>query len=385
MLRGIDEIDGQGVYIRNLCDALLDLDRINQYVLFYRSAGQAGRYADRPNVVERVIRGPKLLWDQVAIPIAAARAGVDVLFHHKFSIPLFASCATVVQQRAAEYWKFRDWYGPVDRFYSTRAIPIYCRRATRVLTNSDTLADDLTRYAGVPRDKITTVLAAADARFAPVTDQAEIDRVRARYALPEQPFFLMVAKGYPSVGYTGKVFYPRKNVVGTLLAYDRVQRSTTDCPPLVVAGPGITDHPNFADIVEPIDTAAVSFPGFVDHADIPAVYSMARALIFPSYSESFGIPLVEAMACGCPVISSTTGACPEVVGDAGILVDPDDLGGLAAAIRSLVTDPGLAADLRSRGLRRAKDFSWERSARRLLQVLEETARTPASSSSSRSR
>jgi glycosyltransferase involved in cell wall biosynthesis len=110
---------------------------------------------------------------------------------------------------------------------------------------------------------------------------------------------------------------------------------------------------------------------------MPAVYSMARALVFPSRYESFGIPLVEAMACGCPLITSTTSACPEVAGDAALLVDPDDVEGLATALQRVAFDGRLAQDLRERGIRRAASFSWTRSAETLLAELEAAARPTA--------
>jgi glycosyltransferase involved in cell wall biosynthesis len=107
---------------------------------------------------------------------------------------------------------------------------------------------------------------------------------------------------------------------------------------------------------------------------MPALYSMARALVFPSRYESFGIPIVEAMACGCPVVTATTSACPEVAGGAAILVDPDDVDGLAHAMYRVSLDDALAEDLRRRGLRRSKEFSWSASARTLLEELEAAAR-----------
>jgi glycosyltransferase involved in cell wall biosynthesis len=117
----------------------------------------------------------------------------------------------------------------------------------------------------------------------------------------------------------------------------------------------------------------------VEFEDMPVLYSMARALVFPSRYESFGIPIVEAMACGCPVITATTSACPEVAGDAAILVDPDDVEGLATAMYRVSLDDALAEDLRRRGLRRAAGFSWADSARTLLGELEAAARmAPAS-------
>ena len=111
MLRAVDDVDGQGIYIRKLCEALFDADQHDEFIAFYSHPEQAGRYADRPNVREIVVPAPgKLLWDQVLVPWAARREGVDVLFHHKFSIPLVTSCPAVVQQRGTEYWSHPEFY-----------------------------------------------------------------------------------------------------------------------------------------------------------------------------------------------------------------------------------------------------------------------------------
>jgi glycosyltransferase involved in cell wall biosynthesis len=377
MLRAIDEHDGAGIYIRALLDALLDLDRDNEYVLFYSSANQAGRYAGRPGLREVVVRAPgKLLWDQVAVPLAAWRERVDVLFHHKFSIPAVAPCRTVVQQRGTEYWTFPEYYltpgDRLNRIYNTLTIPLFCRRAERVLTNSDSLAAELERLAGVPAAKMATVYAAADRRFRRVTDPDTLSLVRARYDLPDQPFFLMVVKGYARVENTEQALCPRKNVEGTLAAFARARVEEPRCPPMVILGAGVAERlpPDVLRARFGLAPDAVRIPGLIAHEDMPAVYSAAGALLFPSYYESFGIPLVEAMACGCPVITSNAPACPEVVGDAALVVDPNDVDGLTAAMLRLVREPGLADRLRGRGLDRAREFSWEDSARRLLAELE---------------
>ncbi len=377
MLRAMDEHDGAGIYIRALVDALLDLDRENQYVLFYASESQAGRYAGRPGVREVVVRAPgKLLWDQVAVPLAARRERVDVLFHHKFSIPAIAPCPTVVQQRGTEYWTFPEYYltpgDRINRLYNTLSIPFFCRRAERVLTNSDSLARELEHLAGVPAAKMSTVYAAADRRFERIVDPGTLSLVRGRYDLPDDPFFLMVVKGYARVENTEQALCPRKNVEGTLAAFARARAEEPRCPPMVILGAGVAERLPPTALRERfgLDPAAVRIPGLIAHEDMPAVYSMAGALLFPSYYESFGIPLVEAMACGCPVITSSAPACPEVVGDAALVVDPDDVDGLAGAMLRLVREPGLAERLRRLGLDRARDFSWEDSARRLLAELE---------------
>jgi glycosyltransferase involved in cell wall biosynthesis len=377
MLRAVGEYDGAGVYIRKLMDALLELDRRNEYVLFYASQDQLGTYAGRPNVLEVVVRAPgRLAWDQVAVPQAARRAGLDVLFHHKFSIPLLAPCPTVVQQRGTEYWTFpeyyREWGDRVNAAYNRWTIPLFCRRAARVLTNSDSLASELEQLLGIPRSKMATVYAAADERFRPVTDPTIHERLCQRYGLPDQPFFLMVVKGYARIEGAGQALCPRKNVEGTLLALARARQEDARTPPMVILGAGVKDRlgPDVLRERFGLSPDAVVIPGLIDHGDMPAVYSMARALVFPSYYESFGIPLVEAMACGCPVITSTAPACPEVVDAAALLVDPDDVPGLTAAMLRLVREPELAADLRRRGLARAGQFSWHESARRLLAELE---------------
>jgi glycosyltransferase involved in cell wall biosynthesis len=138
----------------------------------------------------------------------------------------------------------------------------------------------------------------------------------------------------------------------------------------VILGAGVASRLTPEVLSRYVEPAAVKIPGLIDHADMPAVYNIAGALIFPSYYESFGIPLVEAMACGCPVITSTAPACPEVVGEAALLVDPDDVEGLSRAMTRLLREAGLSEDLRSRGLTRARYFSWDASARRLLAELE---------------
>jgi glycosyltransferase involved in cell wall biosynthesis len=384
MLRAIDDVDGQGIYIRKLCDALFDLDTRNEYVAFYSDERQAGRYANRANVREIVVRGRgKLLWDQLSVPLAARRERVDVLFHHKFSIPLLSPSPAVVQQRGTEYWSHPEFYvglaGRLDRIYNRVMIPLYCRRAVRVLTNSDTLGEELIRYIGVPRTKLRTVYASADESFHPVTDATTLNNVRVKYSLPAMPFLLMVVKGHQVMGQaSGKALTPRKNVAVALEAYGRMRRYAAEMalptvPPLVILGLGIAERLTAEMIREHADPSTVHTPGFVSFDDMPAVYTMARALIFPSRYESFGIPIVEAMACGCPVVTATTSACPEIAGDAALLVDPDDVTGLATAMQRISFDDELAEELRQKGFRRAASFSWARSAHTLLEELRRAA------------
>jgi glycosyltransferase involved in cell wall biosynthesis len=291
----------------------------------------------------------------------------------------------VVQQRGTEYWSHPEfyvgWSGRVDQLYNRLMIPLYCKRAVRVLTNSNTLGEELVRHVGVPRSKLRTVYASADQSFHPIADQRTIGQVRERYGLPPAPFLLMVVKGHQVLGQaSGKDLTPRKNVAVTLEAYGRMRRRAVEAgaevvPPLVILGLGIAERLTPELIAEHADPTSVHTPGFVQFEDMPVIYSMARALVFPSRYESFGIPIVEAMASGCPVVTSSVSACPEVAGDAALLVDPDDTDGLAGAMERVSFDDPLAEELRQRGLRRAASFSWTNSARTLLAELQTAAGT----------
>lgn len=372
MLRGIREIDGPGVYIRALCDALVDMFADDEYVFFYMSEEQAGRYADRSNVEEVVRRSPwnsKLLWDQVVVPRAARDASVDVLFHHKFSVPLVAPCPTAAQQRGVEYWTYPQWYDTIERWYSRLAIPLYCRAADAVLTVSDSLAAALAPHVGVPAEAFETIYSAPSRYFRPVREPSSLEEVRAKYGLPGDEFFLMVAKGYSRVDATAGDVYPRKNVGGTVEAYRQLRERIGDAPPLVVAGPGFDAEAQAGFRSQLVDPEQVLFPGYVDHTDMPALYSMARALVFPSYSEAFANPLLEAMACGCAIITSDIPPCVEAIGTAGIAVSPNREDEIADAMEQLTEDEDLLRELRERSLSRASEFTWEASARKLRVIL----------------
>jgi glycosyltransferase involved in cell wall biosynthesis len=223
------------------------------------------------------------------------------------------------------------------------------------------------------------VYASADESFRPIADPSALAAVRTRYRLPQEPFLLMVVKGHQLMGQaSSKTLTPRKNVALAIQAYGRMRARALAAGrtplPLVILGVGIAERLTPDIIAQHTHPAAVHTPGFVEFDDMPALYSMARALVFPSRYESFGIPIVEAMASGCPVITATTSACPEVAGDAAILVDPDDVEGLADAMYRVSLDDALAEDLRQRGLRRSAGFSWSASAKTLLAELEAAAR-----------
>ncbi len=244
------------------------------------------------------------------------------------------------------------------RWLETRCLS----KATAIIAVSECTARDLQELYRVPGERIRVIPEAADPGLAPVTDPAVLDQVLSRHGL---------AKG-------GYVFYlggidPRKDLPTLLKALLRLREQGSPLV-LALAGPVHEDKhfPSLAAAMSEMRLGeAVKLLGFVDEADLPALYSGAAAFAFASRYEGFGLPPLEAMACGAPVVAADAAAVPEVVGDAGILFAPGDEAALAEALDALSRDAELAAAYRSKGLARAREFSWERAARDTLALYEE--------------
>jgi glycosyltransferase involved in cell wall biosynthesis len=359
MMRAADEKFGIGTFSKNIVAALLERDRENEYVLFHGSEAGAGRFAGRPNVREQVVRAPgKAWWDQVAVPIAAARAGVDVLYHTKFTVPFLARCKTVMVAHGMSWFTHPELYkNKLDLFYIRVMMPLYCRRADAILSNSQLTTEDYARILKVPRWKLHTVPYAADGRFRRVTDAVALAAVRARYQLPER-FMLTVGR-----------YDPRKNVETLIEAFARSSARERGVQ-LVIVGRGSERYGVECRIAERGLADVIRFPGYVEQTDLPAFYSLAEAFLFPSVYEEFGIPLCEAMGCGCPIVASNTGAIPEITGGIGVLEDPFDAPAMARGIDRLLTDAAFRDDLVARGRERAEFYTYERCAAETLAVLE---------------
>ena len=357
MLRTMRERQGIGVYTQNVMDELLAADSRNEYVLFYRDPDLVGRYAGRPNVEEHMVKaGSKAVWDQVRIPLMAARTGVDVVFHTKFTVPLLARCRTAMVAHGASWFVHPELYPRLDLAYIRTMMPLYCRKASAILANSDLTRDDYIRILRVPPKKIHTVRLGVGSNFSVVADPEELSRVIEKYGLPER-FIVSVVK-----------YDPRKNFRNLIAAF-RVLRARVSAK-LVVIGIGCDKYRDEFELDRDGTSDDVVFTGWVDQADLPAIYSVARCLFFPSVYEEFGIPTCEAMACGCPPIVSKTGNLPELAGDAGLIVDPFDPDEMADALERVWTDEETWRKLSDKSRVRAREFTWARCARQTLSVLE---------------
>ena len=304
----------------------------------------------------------KVWFEQVAFPRACRRLEADVAHVPYWAPPLRPSIPTVVTIHDLIPLLLREYRGgPLVRLYST-LVSTTARNSALVLTDSEASRRDIVTYLGLPAERVRVVYLAADERYTPEPSLFPGEKP----GFAEKTWF---QKRY--VLYLGG-FDVRKNVATVLQTYRWAGPAIGEECPLVIAGrlperdTSFTPDPRRLAREQGIDERFVRFIGFVDEADKPALYRGAVAFIFPSRYEGFGLPPLEALACGTPVVGSDISSIPEVVGDAGVLLPLDDAEGMASALIQLATDEGFRAELSRRALAQAACFSWERTARETL-------------------
>jgi len=348
---------GIGTYVAHLLTALVRVAPEHDYLLYTpHTLPEKDRavFGSQPHV--RIVHCPAMLmglrarWDQV-----------DVFHGLNFKLRGWGRFGGVVtiHDLAVDSLSLpsRKLFGQQRSFLRTRKTAL---RASRVVTVSQHSANDISELYGVPRELIAVVYNAAGPEFYPISEPAVKASVKARYGIRRDAFIL-----------SGGGSEPRKNIMRLVEAFGRTPRLREKLNLVVVGG--------MERGAEAISTAvrrhglesAIIFPGHVPLEDLRALYSACSLFVFPSLYEGFGMPVLEAMACGAPVVSSNASSLPEVVGDAALLVDPLDVEGLDAAMTRVVEDTALREDLRKRGALRVKVFSWEQSARDLLRVYQE--------------
>ncbi len=340
-------------YIFNLLSHLPEADSGIDYTVFLSEK----RYVAAPGIRLEVSRLPthrppvRILWEQVAQPWAMRQAGVDLVHEPAFVGPQASSRPCVITIHDLSFLFYPQSFRALNRLYLQLFTWLSVRRARRVIAVSESTKRDLVRCYGLSPDKIDVVYNGKDAAFRLLpADQAA--GFRAERNLPER-FILFVG-----------TLEPRKNVVRLIEAYSQLPG---DRPPLMfVGGKGWLYDDVFAR-VEALDlTNEVCFVGYVPAEDLPWWYNAADLFVYPSLYEGFGLPPLEAMACGTPVVTSTASSLPEVVGDAALLVDPTDAEALAGAMQQVLADADLWNEKRAAGLARARDFSWRKTAQQTV-------------------
>jgi glycosyltransferase involved in cell wall biosynthesis len=283
--------------------------------------------------------------------------GATEIFHAtNHLLARFKRARTVFTLHDLIFLHYPAYHLPHNRWYLTFAMPRYLRAADVVVTPSECSRQDALRFYGLPEAKIKVIYEAASPIFRPAGDDDELARVRHKYHLPAQ-FILHVG-----------TLEPRKNLIRLLEAFHALLADWPTLKLVFVGKKGWLYDPFFERLRALGLEEAVIFPGYVEEADLPAFYQLAALFVYPSLYEGFGLPPLEAMACGTPVVSSDSSSLPEVVGEAGLLVNPTDTAGLVAAMRRVLSDAGLHTALRGRALAQAQKFSWQRAVDELEQV-----------------
>jgi glycosyltransferase involved in cell wall biosynthesis len=267
---------------------------------------------------------------------------------------------TVLTVHDLIYRLFPQHHKRLNYWYLTTAMPLYVRRAGHIITVSEATKRDLMRLYGTPANKISVVYEAAAPHFTLQPPQ-KVAEVRARYSLPDR-YLLTVG-----------TIEPRKNLARLVGALAALRRDDPDLRLVVVGSRGWLVEGFFEAIEQHGQQEAVILPGYVPDADLPAVYAGAAVSVLASLYEGFGLPVLEAMACGSPVACSATSSVGEIAGDAALTFDPESTDDITAALRRLLSDADLRADLVERGLARAAQFSWERAAQQTWDVYEQIA------------
>jgi glycosyltransferase involved in cell wall biosynthesis len=353
---------GIGTYIRNLLRQLAQQDERTEFVVPCWSSDMESIRALGPNFRPVTLRaGNYSLTEQVALPLALRRHGVTLFHAPHYVLPPLVSCPSVVTIHDCIHLMFPQYLpNRVAPYYARTFITLAAKRAVRVLTVSESSKRDILRFVDMSPDKIDVIYNSYDDRFSREPREEDVERVRERYQLQDQ--FVL---------YAGNV-KPHKNLERLIEAFHLARDRGLDHLKLVVIGDEPTKYASLRRAVHRHNLHKyVRFLGYLPEDTLAIMYRLAAGFVFPSLYEGFGLPPLEAMASGTPVVTSNVSSLPEVAGDAAILVDPHDPSAIADGIERVVSDPALRADLRRRGLERARQFSWEASIRRVREIYSE--------------
>jgi glycosyltransferase involved in cell wall biosynthesis len=362
---------GTEIYSRELIRALLALDQRNQYRLYTRErvapdffaplvtfhASRITHHAIRhtPYAI-RPIPFPRL-WTHARLSYEMLTRAPDVLWVPAHVLPLIHPRRSFVTIHDTGQVHFPDAHPPLQRAYHNWAVWWSTRHAARVFADSESTRDDLIRFFRVPPEKILVVYPAYDAQlYQPIRNPARIESVKARYCLSGD-YVLTIG-----------TIQPRKNYARLIEALGKLP--VANCDLVIVGKRGWLHKTIFESVARLGLQTRVHFLDYVPASDLPALVSGARVFVFPSLHEGFGLPILEAQACGTPVVCSMTSSLPEAAGDAALFFDPLDVDAIAGALARALTDDALRAKLIARGFENVKRFSWEVSARQILCAFE---------------
>lgn len=351
---------GAGNYIFNLVQALATIDQHNQYVIFAKSQHISEFGLSQPNFdvvsVDLAARPLRLLWEQIGLPLKVKQLQLDILHSPHYTMPILKSSRSVVTFCDMTFHLLPEMHGRTKQLFFRSMMRWSAHHADKLIAISESTRRDVVRILNVAPDRVAAVPLAASLGYHPLP-AAHVAEVCARYDLEPGRFLY----------YLG-VLEPRKNVPVLIEAFATLVKDFPDIPLVIAGKKGWMYEQIFQRVIELGLAQRVRFLDYVPDTDLAPLYNGARVFVYPSQYEGFGLPVLEALQCGSPVITTNISSMPEVVADAAILVPVDDVMSLASAIRRVLIDDELARDLSRRGLERAMAFSWQRCAAETLAV-----------------
>jgi glycosyltransferase involved in cell wall biosynthesis len=364
---------GMDMVALELIRNLQQIDQVNEYVIFVNPDEDNTVIKETANFkIVELKAGAFPIWEQIALPKAAAKYGCQLLHCTSNTAPIFckvpilitlhdiiymeSSAMSLLKGEGSNYQKFGN-------IYRRMIVPKVIRKSKKIITVSDFEKNCIGKFFHLESDKrLTTVYNGVSEYFKPVTDTIILKAVKEKYNLPDNYFFFL--------GNT----HPKKNTKGTLAAFSQFLKKTGRDMKLLMIDYDKTELQKLLqEIGDPGLIERIVLAGYIANTDLPAIYAQSRLFLYPSLRESFGIPLIEAMACGVPVITSNTSSMPEIAGGAAILVDPFKPGEIADAMEKIYDNNGLQAEMINAGITQAAKFSWRAMAEQVLKIYNETA------------
>lgn len=356
---------GMDVVALEMIKKLQVLDKANEYFIFIKPDEDDECLKETDNFKIIKLKGKTYpYWEQYCLPKAAKKEKVDLLHCTSNTAPIYTGIPlvltlhdiiyleqkTLVQKKGTLYQKF----GNVYRKY---VVPRIINKCKTIITVSDFERNRITEHLKLDANKVLTVYNGISEHFKPITDTEYLSTINSKYKLPNEFIFFL--------GNTD----PKKNVPGTLKGFSNYLKNTGSNLQMVMLDykPEALES-TLSEIGEQHLIKHIVLPGYIHNTDLPAIYSLAKLFLYPSLRESFGIPPLEAMACGTPVLASNTSSIPEVTGDAAYLIDPFSSDEIADGINKLLTDNNLRRNLIQKGFNRASQFSWMSTAEAVLQI-----------------
>jgi glycosyltransferase involved in cell wall biosynthesis len=345
---------GMDIYALELIKALQKLDHTNEYVVFVKPDSDVCLHSSENMKVVKVKGATYVDWEQIWLPKAIKAAGVDVMHYTSNTAPLNSPVPYVVTLHDIIYmhsFSGGTIYQTAGHFYRKFIVPKITKKANYVFTVSDFEKIQISKTLDISDSKLKVIPNAYSSTFREIANKDTLNLIKEKYSLPDD-FILFLGNEAP-----------KKNLVNVLKSYSKYVDENPDPTQLVILESSHEQILNHLAKIKRLDILdKISLPGYIMHCDLPKIYNLATLFLYPSLRESFGIPIIEAMACGTPVITSTTTAMPEVAGNAAYLVDPQNVDELTKAINELTNNIDLNTAIKEKGLKRAEDFSWKNTA-----------------------